>query len=550
MLNHILSAFRTYMHGDGAVLLPEMQLLLFAIGTLAMDSWAANTSSETSRGNDGTNKVFHQKYWNPAVALAGVAFSALTVWMLRGRIIQSGDLSGFHLTLVIDSYFIFFSALLLVATVLVILLSVNCSGISPARQGRYYALLLFACMSMMLMVSAVDLLVIFLVVEAASISVYFLAAMPGVTNRSPSAAVRFLLSSAFGSALVAYAFSLLYGLSGATNISQVAEALVRRHNVAKVIALSHQGGSHGLQMLQLLQSRLPEAVHWHTFTLEALPIAAFTLLSVGVILKFAVPPFQAEYSRASTERDFGISSPVILYLSGAYAIAVVALLLRSMFTIFADSQNIWWTIIAALAIGGISYGILASLRHTNLERIVIYLSLTHMGYVLLGVVAANEAAATAMTYYLFTYLFVMTGMFGVLIAARGQNASAGVLNDLSGLRRRSPVTALLLIIFVLALAGAPLTAGFFGRYFIFHSLLETGHRHIAWFVALSSLPLAYSYLRIAVYAWRGNRPETESGPVTFGISEAIVLGICIFVSLAAGLYSEPFTRMARYAFGQ
>ena len=546
MLNHLLSAFRTYMHSDGALLLPEMQLLLFAIGTLAMDSWAANPSSEKLGGNP----AFQQKYWNPALALAGIAFSALTVWMLRARIMQSGELAGFHLTLVVDSYFIFFSALVLAATALVILLSVNCSVISPVRQGRYYALLLFACMSTMLMVSAVDLLVIFLAIEAAAISAYFLAATPGLSNRTPSAAVRFLFSSALGSALVAYAFSLLYGLSGATNISQVAGALARRHNVAKVIALSHQGGSHGLQMLQLLQSRLPEAVHWHAFTVEALPIAAFTLVSVGMILKFAVPPFQTESNRVNTETDFGIPSPVILYLSGAYATAVVALLLRSMFTIFADSQNIWWIIVAALAIAGISYGILGSLRQTNLERIIICLSVAHMGYVLLGVVAANEVAATAMTYYLFTYLFIMTGVFGVLIAVRGQNVSAGALNDLGGLRRRSPVTALLLIIFVLALAGVPPTAGFFGRYFIFHSLLETGHTYIAWFVALSSLPLTYSYLRIAVYAWRDKKPETEFTPVTFDISEAIVLGISVFVSLAAGLYSEPFTRMARYAFGQ
>ena len=547
MLNHILSAFRTYMHGDGAVLLPEMQLLLFAIGTLAMDSWAANTSSEKT----GTNPVLRQKYWNPALALAGIAFSALTLWMLRARIMQSGELAGFHLTLVVDSYFVFFSGLLLAATALIILLSVNCGDtISPVRQGRYYALLLFACMSMMLMVSAVDLLVIFLAMEAVAISAYFLAATPGVSNRTPSAAVRFLLSSALGSALVAFAFSLLYGLSGATNISQVAGGLARRHNIAKVIALSRQSGSHGLQMLQLLQSRLPEAVHWHAFTLEALPIAAFTLVSIGMILKFAVPPFQGEFNRANSEAEPGIPSPVILYLSGAYAIAAVALLLRSLFTIFADSQNIWWYIIAGLAIAGISYGILASLRQTNLERIVVYLSIAHMGYVLLGVVAANEAAATAMTYYLFTYLFIVTGMFGVLIAVRGNNTFAIALNDLGGLRRRSPVTALLLIIFVLSLAGAPPTAGFFGRYFIFRSLLETGHRYIAWFVALSSLPLAYFYLRIAVYAWRGNKFESECRAIAFGIPEAIVLGICVFVSLAAGLYSEPFTRMARYAFGQ
>src|SRR6202035_3168367 len=109
MLNHIFNVFRTYMHGDGAVLLPEMQLLLFAIGTLAMDSWAANTSSQ----KPGSNPIFQQKYWNPTLALAGIAFSGLTVWMLRARIMQSGDLNGFHLTLVVANYFVFFSALLL-----------------------------------------------------------------------------------------------------------------------------------------------------------------------------------------------------------------------------------------------------------------------------------------------------------------------------------------------------------------------------------------------------------------------------------------------------
>src|ERR1700693_306312 len=338
MLNHILSAFRAYMHGDGAVLLPEMQLFVFAIGTLAMDSWAANTSSEKAGGDP----VFQRNYWNPAIALAGIAFSALTLGMLRARIMQSSDLAGFHLTLVVDNYFVFFSALFLAATTLVILLSVNNSTISAVRQGRYFALLLFACMSMMLMVSAVDLVVIFLAMEAAAISAYFLAATPGSSNRTPSAAVRFLFSSALGSALVAYGFSLLYGLSGASNITQVARALGSRHNGGKVIALSHQSSQQGLQMLQLLQSRLPEAVRWHAFTLEVLPIAAFLLVSLGIIVKFAVPPFQAEFNHASGERDFGIPGPVLLYLSGASTIAAAAVLVRLLFTIFADSQNIWW----------------------------------------------------------------------------------------------------------------------------------------------------------------------------------------------------------------
>jgi NADH-quinone oxidoreductase subunit N len=105
---------------------------------------------------------------------------------------------------------------------------------------------------------------------------------------------------------------------------------------------------------------------------------------------------------------------------------------------------------------------------------------------------------------------------------------------------------------VIALAGFPPTAGFFARYFLFNALLETGHRYLAWFAAFSALLLAFSYLRIAWRVWRPSHHDPQIGGATlsFGAPEAIVLGACAFVSLAAGLYSEPFLRMARYAFGQ
>jgi NADH-quinone oxidoreductase subunit N len=532
MPDHILNALRTYMHGDGSVLLPEMQLFLFAAGILVMDSWA-------------TNK---QRYWNPALAVAGIIFSALTLWMLRARITEAGELTGFHVTAIVDSYFLFFTALFLAATALVILLSINDAAISGARQGRHYALLLFACMGMMLMVSGIDLLVIFLGLEVLSISAYFLAATPGLSKCSSPAAVKFLISSALGSAMVAYGFSLLYGLTGASNIGQIASALARRGNVAKVIALSHEAGLHGSQMYQLLQSRLPEAVHWHPFMLEALPIAAFGLVAIGLILKIAALSFPLSSENARS----GIPVSAALFLSGAFAVAVIALAMRLLLTIFADSQSRWWYILAASAIALIVSGIVASLRQTNLERILANASIAQIGFLLLGLVSANEPALTAMTYYLFTYLFIVSGAFATLVAARYKGAAAEDLSDLGGLPRHSPLIALLLIIFVLALAGVPPTAGFFGRYFIVRSLIETAHPVLAWFAAISALPLAYSYLRMAVYAWRSSESQTkpETSPPSFGMPEAIVLGVCVFVTLAAGLYSEPFTRMARYAFGQ
>ncbi len=121
MLTHLLDSIRNFMHGDGAALLPESELLLFAFGILAMDFWISHK----------------EKYWSPALALAGVIFSGLTLWMLRARISAGPEFTAVHETIIVDTCFLFFSALLLAATALVILLSINEDGLSPGRKARY-----------------------------------------------------------------------------------------------------------------------------------------------------------------------------------------------------------------------------------------------------------------------------------------------------------------------------------------------------------------------------------------------------------------------------
>jgi NADH-quinone oxidoreductase subunit N len=531
MLTSSLNALRSFLHGDGAALLPELELLLFAAGILAMDSWIAQK----------------EKYWSPTLALAGTIFSGLTLWMLRARIFTGGDLSAFHEKVIVDSYFLFFATLSLAATALVILLSVHAPELSLACRARFYALLLLSCAAMMLMDSAVDLLVTFLAVELASVTCYFLAATPGLRGRPHPSSVKFLLSSAVGSAILAYGFSLLYGLSASTNIVQIASALARRHNVSNVITLSRQGGTYGSQMHQLLQSRLPEALHWHPAILETLPIAAFLLVFFGLLAKLKAAATHHVGSNA------GSAAPIsaVLYISGALVVATFASLLRMMLTIFADSQRTWWIIVAALAVALIASSVIASLRQKTFAGILAYSSLAQIGYLLLGLVSGDEAALTAITYYLFTYLFILTGAFAVLLGLRRHADGQGQLVNLDDLRERSLLVVLLLIFFVISLAGLPPTAGFFARYFLFRALLETGHRYIAWFAAFSALPLACSYLLVAIHAWRRSS-VAASAPVSasLGAPEAVVLGVCVFVTLAAGLYSEPFMRLARYAFGQ
>ena len=525
-----LPAIRAFFQANLTAILPELELVLFAIGIVLMDAWV------------------HEKdrRWNPALALAGVSFSGLTLWMLRAQTARA-EVTGFHQLIEDDSYFIFFAALLLIGAALVILLSINAPIIHENARSRYYALLLLATAGLMPMLASSDLLVIFFSLELCSICLYFLVATPGGSGRSSPAVLKFLFSSAFGSASLLYGFSLLYGLTGSANLVQIAASLGRRYNVARVIALSHQPGAHGAQMYQLLQSRLPEAVNWHPFVLHILPAAALLFVLIGLLVKLLSFPFQ----RLFAAQNFSAPLPVILFLAGPFCIAIFALILR-MSPFFVEPRKIWAWVLPVFAMALLICNMVKSLRQKNLDRIFIYSLLAQIGFVLLAMDPTQEEAYTDISYYLFTYLFIVAGTFAVLLALRH---SSGVteLADLRGLRRDNPIAAVLLFVFIIALCGLPPTAGFYGRYLLFRSLLEAGHRYLAWFGAAAALLLAYSYLRIGLYSWRGPRPagdDAQTRQVTFGLPESVVIGVCLFVSLAAGLYSDPFLRVARYAFGQ
>jgi NADH-quinone oxidoreductase subunit N len=163
-------------------------------------------------------------------------------------------------------------------------------------------------------------------------------------------------------------------------------------------------------------------------------------------------------------------------------------------------------------------------------------------------VAANETALTGILYYLIAYAFMTIGAFAVVIVLRQRGLIGDQLDDLDGLYQRSPAAAVLLLIFMLSLAGIPPTAGFMGKYFIFLSLIETHHPILAIFAALYIIPALYYYFRIVVHAWL--RKPGEAPAPHMSSAQAIALGVTLFVTLAAGLYPEPFTRLARYAFGQ
>jgi NADH-quinone oxidoreductase subunit N len=528
----ILNSLFSYLQGDGAVILPEIELVLFGLGILLIDFWI-------------TEK---EKYLNAGLALAGTLFSGFTLWRLRGAIAARGDIAGFHESVLVDPFFLFFAILFLAATALVILLSVKYLEIEREQEGEYYALLLFACVGMMFMASGIDLIVMFLGLETMALSFYVLTGFLRREKRSNEAALKYVLLGAFSSGILAYGFSILYGLSGATNIGTITAALANRDRLVHAVALSHLSGPQGDQMRELLARQLPIALSFDPFTLQLLPILAFVLVAVGLFFKVAAAPFH----QWAPDVYEGAPTPIAAYVSVASKTASFALLLRLFISVFSPSQNAshqqWMYLVAGVAVASLTWGNLAALTQTNVKRLLAYSSISHVGYILLGLVAWNKTAFTGIAFYLLSYVFMTAGAFAVLIVLRQKGVIGEELDDLNGLYYRSPAAAILLLIFMLSLAGIPPTAGFMGKYFIFLSLIETHHPLLAVFAVLYIVPALYYYFRIVVHAWL--KPPGELPRPLMTSAQAVALGIAVFVTLAAGLYPEPFTRLAQYAFGQ
>src|SRR5208283_5003540 len=260
-----------------------------------------------------------------------------------------------------------------------------------------------------------------------------------------------------------------------------------------------------------------------------LVILAFVTVAAGMFFKVAAVPFH----QWAPDVYEGAPTPISAYVSVASKTASFAMLLRLMINVFGDSQTTWVYVIGGVAIASLTWGNLAALTQTNVKRLLAYSSISHVGYVLLGLVAWNETGLVGIMYYLIAYGFMTIGAFAVVIVMRQRGLIGDELDDLDGLYQRSPAAALLLLIFMLSLAGIPPTAGFVGKYFIFQ--------------ALYIVPALYYYFRVVVHAWMKKPGEAPAPHISS--AQAVALGAALFVTLAAGLYPEPFARLARYAFG-
>ena len=447
---------------DFSFILPEAMLVFFALAILLTDFFLTPA----------------QKGWNAITAMLGVVFSGISLWLMVGA--ASQRYTAFDNSIVIDPFFIFFGFLFLASTALVILLSVRYMELEREQHGEYYALMLLATAGMMFLACGNDLVVLFLALETMALSFYVLTGFLRRERRSNEAAMKYLLMGAFSSGILAYGFSILYGIAGSTHLDVISIRLAERHQMLP-------GG-------------------------DILIFLAIATVAAGVFFKIAAVPFH----QWAPDVYEGAPTSITAYVSVASKAASFALLLRLFLTVFWPVRIDWVMLMAAVAVLSMTIGTLAAITQNNVKRLLAYSSITQVGYILLGFVASvnpdgslNPRGLQAMAFYLFAYAFFNTGAFAVVMVLRHKGVIGDDIDDLNGLIERNPGAAILMLIFLLSLAGIPPTAGFVAKLLIFWSLIETGHYILAIVSVAYILPAVYYYFRMVAAMW----VRTSTDPV-------------------------------------
>jgi NADH-quinone oxidoreductase subunit N len=415
-------------------------------------------------------------------------------------------LQGFGESVTIDGFSIFFNWIFLVAALIVALVSYKYLENAGEHHGEYYSLILFAQCGMYFLATGTDLVTLFVGLELMALCFYVMVGFLRSEKRSNEAALKYLLLGAFSSGFLAYGFSVLYGIAHSTKLSDIAAAVASRGLWDPVVYL------------------------------------ALITTSVGLLFKIAAAPFHMWAPDAYE----GAPTTVTAYLSVASKAASFAFLLRLFYgpmAPFAGLRDVWGPMLAVIAVVTMTVGNLAAINQTNVKRLLAYSSISHAGYILLGLVAGNERGITGIAVYLMVYTFMNLGAFLVLVALRRQKIIGDEMDDISGLMHKSPGYAILMLIFLLSLAGIPPTAGFLGKYYIFLSLIETQHYTLAVIATLYAAVAIYYYFRIVKSMFVSEVREKAPMATSFGMR--LALGVSGAMTLVIGLYPEPFLRLAQ-----
>ena len=422
-------------HADATAALPEIFLALAAMLLLMVGVFSKRNATDTVN----------------SLALGALAVTAVLVLYNTGADVER----AFHDSFIVDSFARFMKVLTLFGAAVAIILSSSFMKTERFDKFEYPVLILLATVGMMVMISANDLIALYMGLELQSLSLYVIAAFNRDSTRSSEAGLKYFVLGALSSGMLLYGASLIYGFAGSVAYADIARAAA--------------SDDIGLGLL-----------------------FGLVFLIAGMAFKVSAVPFHMW----TPDVYEGSPTPVTAFFASAPKVAAMAVFVRAMHDGFGGAVPEWQQVIVFISIASMILGAFAAIGQDNIKRLLAYSSIGHMGYALVGLAAGTQSGVRGVVIYMAIYMVMTLGSFACVIYMRRRGTAVERISDLSGLARNDPMMAFVLAMLMFSLAGIPPLAGFFAKYFVFLAAIEAKMFTLAVIGVLSSVVGAYYYLRI------------------------------------------------------
>jgi NADH-quinone oxidoreductase subunit N len=431
-----------------------------------------------------------------------VLWFAIVLLAVSGLFVASGEgiATLFHDSFVVDPFARALKLLTLTGAAVALLMSIDYWRGAGGVKFEFPVLVLLATTGMLMMISANDLIALYVGLELQSLALYVLAAFQRNSARSSEAGLKYFVLGALSSGMLLYGASLVYGFTGSTDFADIAAAV------------QPSGANIGL-------------------------IFGLVFLMAGFAFKISAVPFHMW----TPDVYEGAPTPVTAFFAAAPKLAAMALTVRVLITAFPAVTTQWQQIITFLAIASMALGSFAAIGQTNIKRLMAYSSIGHMGYALVGLAAGTTEGVQGVIIYLAIYLAMTLGTFACILAMRRHGRMVEDIDQLSGLSSTSPLMAFLLAMLLFSLAGIPPLAGFFAKFYVFLAAIHAGLYALAVIGVLLSVVGAYYYLRIVKIMYF-DAPAERFEPMDTPL--AVVLGITGLFILLYFVYPAPLVAFA------
>jgi NADH-quinone oxidoreductase subunit N len=405
--------------------------------------------------------------------------------------------TAFEGMFVADQFGRFMKLLVLLGSGLALAMSTGYVEREQMSRFEFPVLILFATLGMMLMISANDLISLYLGLEMQSLALYVVAAFRRETVRSTEAGLKYFVLGALSSGMLLYGASLVYGFSGTTRFEDLATVLAG------------------------------DAV-------SAGAVIGLVFVAAGIAFKISAVPFHMW----TPDVYEGAPTPVTAFFAAAPKVAAMALFARVLLGPFAGLANEWQQILIVVSVGSMLLGAFAAINQTNIKRLMAYSSIGNVGYALVGLAAGTEQGLRGVLIYMAIYLFMTLGTFACILAMKQKGRMVEQIADLAGLSRTNPMLALALALFMFSMAGIPPLAGFFAKYFVFLAAVQAELYTLAVIGVLSSVVSAFYYWRIVRVMYFEDAIEGLDRPMEPGVAAVLAIStavITLFILLPGAI---------------